>query len=268
MLLPGLLARRHRRRSPAGAERPVGGRGVSPVSPSSASARPARSAKTSPSSREFDASRLAPCTPVRGHLANGPEPRHAWSAPRDRCERRPSRSAAPARPGGGRAQHRARGSEHGGDAGEPGGEVLDRRGRRARRRPWHPPRRRRGRRRPAEPARPGGRHRARIGARPGPPGCAPAPRTASEMSGAGLTPGSLSAVGWNWRNSRSRSWAPARCASAHPSAVATFGLVVTAYSWPTPPVASTTARGRNDPAPLPRTAPPHRRLDLRRGGAR
>ena len=59
---------------------------------------------------------------------------------------------------------------------------------------------------------------------------APAPRTASEMSGAGLTPGSLSAVGWNWRNSMSRSWAPARCASAQPSAVATFGLVVIAYS--------------------------------------
>ena len=32
---------------------------------------------------------------------------------------------------------------------------------------------------------------------------------ASEMSGAGLTPGSLSAVGWNCRNSRSRRRAPA-----------------------------------------------------------
>ena len=53
---------------------------------------------------------------------------------------------------------------------------------------------------------------------------APAPRTASEMSGAGLTPGSLSAVRWNCRNSMSRSLIPTRCASAQPSAARDLGV--------------------------------------------
>ena len=48
----------------------------------------------------------------------------------------------------------------------------------------------------------------------------------------------------------SRSLAPIRWASAQPSAVATFGLVVTAYNWPTPPVARITADPGSD-APVP-----------------
>ena len=39
-------------------------------------------------------------------------------------------------------------------------------------------------------------------------------------------------VGWNWKNSRSATAAPARQARARPSAVATAGLVVWANSWP------------------------------------
>ena len=73
---------------------------------------------------------------------------------------------------------------------------------------------------------------------------APSPRTASEMSRAGGPPGISSAarvVGWNWKNSRSRTAAPARQARARPSAVATAGLLVRAKSRPAPPVASRTA---------------------------
>ena len=54
-------------------------------------------------------------------------------------------------------------------------------------------------------------------------------------------PSAASVVGWNWKNSRSRTAAPARQAAAMPSAVATAGLVVWGKSWPAPPVASTTA---------------------------
>ena len=48
-------------------------------------------------------------------------------------------------------------------------------------------------------------------------------------------------VGWNWKNSRSATSAPARIAAAMPSPVATGGFVEWAYSSPAPPVASTTA---------------------------
>ncbi len=50
------------------------------------------------------------------------------------------------------------------------------------------------------------------------------------------------AVGWNWVNSMSCSAAPARQAMATPSPVATGGLVVSANTWPAPPVASSVAR--------------------------
>ena len=75
---------------------------------------------------------------------------------------------------------------------------------------------------------------------------APSPRTASEtrndspMPSRGVSLPS-STVGWNWKNSRSVTSAPARSAAAMPSPVATGGLVVCAYSSPAPPVASTTA---------------------------
>ena len=80
---------------------------------------------------------------------------------------------------------------------------------------------------------------------------APSPRTASDTSGCWpLAPSpSHSTVGWNCTNSRSRICAPARSASAIPSPVETLGLVVAAYNWPIPPVASTTARQRIAPTP-------------------
>ena len=73
---------------------------------------------------------------------------------------------------------------------------------------------------------------------------APSPRTASEISGCWPCESSPShiTVGWNCTNSRSRSGAPARSASAIPSPVATAGLVVWENTWPSPPLASTTAR--------------------------
>ena len=72
-----------------------------------------------------------------------------------------------------------------------------------------------------------------------------------------------SAVGWNCMNSTSATATPARSAMARPSAVASAGLVVTANSWPAPPVASTVwvartstsrpagAEGPHPPAPSP-----------------
>ena len=56
--------------------------------------------------------------------------------------------------------------------------------------------------------------------------------------------GSASAVGWNWKNSRSATATPARSAMATPSPVASRGLVVTSNSWPAPPVARSTLRAR------------------------
>ena len=56
-------------------------------------------------------------------------------------------------------------------------------------------------------------------------------------------------VGWNCTNSTSVTTAPARSASATPSPVETDGLVVDEKTWPSPPVASTTARARIAPTP-------------------
>ena len=80
---------------------------------------------------------------------------------------------------------------------------------------------------------------------------APSPRTASEISGCCPrdTPPSHITVGWNCTNSRSRSTAPARSARAIPSPVATAGLVVAEKTWPSPPLASTTARHSTAPTP-------------------
>ena len=68
-----------------------------------------------------------------------------------------------------------------------------------------------------------------------------------------------SAVGWNWKNSRSATATPARSAMATPSPVASRGLVVTANSWPAPPVASSTLRARIVRAAVRADAPPPRR---------
>ena len=80
---------------------------------------------------------------------------------------------------------------------------------------------------------------------------APSPRTASEISGCWPFESAPShiTVGWNCTNSRSRSTAPARSASAMPSPVETDGLVVAENTWPRPPLASTTARQSTAPTP-------------------
>ena len=84
---------------------------------------------------------------------------------------------------------------------------------------------------------------------------APSPRTASEIRNPSrpLTP--TTAVGWNWVNSRSASWAPAARASRRPEPNDPGGLVVRAHSAAAPPVARIVARasrllpvGGHDPA--------------------
>ena len=70
---------------------------------------------------------------------------------------------------------------------------------------------------------------------------APCPRSASDRRGRGID-GRASAVGWNWKNSKSATTAPARIAIATPSPVATRGLVVIQNSCPAPPVANSTLR--------------------------
>ena len=85
---------------------------------------------------------------------------------------------------------------------------------------------------------------------------APSPRRASLSSGRGWR-SIASAVGWNWTNSTSATGTPARRAMATPSAVASIGLVVTAKSWPAPPLASSVCRARTSmvvpPGPATRT---------------
>ena len=91
------------------------GSGVTAIATSSdvisrSTSRATRSANTSPSSSELDASRLAPCTPVRCHLARRPEPGPRSCARRGRCGCRPWRSAAPAPPAAGPSRDRGRGA--------------------------------------------------------------------------------------------------------------------------------------------------------------
>ena len=80
---------------------------------------------------------------------------------------------------------------------------------------------------------------------------APSPRTASEMSGCWPRDSGprYMTVGWNCTNSRSRRVAPARSAIAMPSPVDTAGFVVCENTWPSPPLASTTARQWTAPTP-------------------
>ena len=80
---------------------------------------------------------------------------------------------------------------------------------------------------------------------------APSPRTASLTSGCWpvASAPSQSTVGWNCTNSRSATAAPARSASAMPSPVATDGLVERLNTWPSPPVARTTAGASTAPTP-------------------
>ena len=77
---------------------------------------------------------------------------------------------------------------------------------------------------------------------------APSSRRASVSSVPSWSePGSASAVGWNWQNSRSAKSAPAAWPSTDPAAIAPYGLVVRAHSAPPPPVASTVARAATGP---------------------
>ena len=62
-------------------------------------------------------------------------------------------------------------------------------------------------------------------------------------------------MGWNWINSTSATFAPARNAKATPSPVETEGLVVCANTWPSPPVANTTALPKARPTPSRLPAP-------------
>ena len=63
---------------------------------------------------------------------------------------------------------------------------------------------------------------------------APSPRTASEISGCGRGTGRpVHHCRWNCTNSRSRTIAPARSATAIPRRSTTEGLVVSEKTWPT-----------------------------------
>jgi len=72
---------------------------------------------------------------------------------------------------------------------------------------------------------------------------APSPRSVSERRKRGVLR-LLSAVGWNWMNSRSFVLALARIAIASPSPVAISGLVVCLYNCPIPPVARIVASAK------------------------
>ena len=80
------------------------------------------------------------------------------------------------------------------------------------------------------------RRRRRAAGRRGPA----APPTAA----AGASPGGAARSGGTGRTRRRPTATPARSAMAMPSPVASAGLVVTAKSWPAPPVASTTWSAR------------------------
>jgi hypothetical protein len=69
----------------------------------------------------------------------------------------------------------------------------------------------------------------------------PSPRRASDRR-KDLALGWYRQVGWNWKNSMFAIRAPRRQAIATPSPVAVSGFEVYRYTFPAPPVASTTAR--------------------------
>ena len=71
---------------------------------------------------------------------------------------------------------------------------------------------------------------------------APSPRMASVTRKPSRPRTPITAVGWNWRSSRSASWAPAAWVSSSPAPWEPGGLVVRAHSAAAPPVAITTAR--------------------------
>ena len=189
-----------------------------------ARSRATRSANTRPSSSEFDASRFAPCTPVR---ATSPTAYSRFALDR------------PYEIGHDAAHHVVRGRRHRNqivsriDAArlaerEDAGKALSRtpcracarRGRPARfaaRERSRAPRRRAARARRACDARFMKRSPCELTS------TAPSPRTASEISASGFS-GVSSAVGWNCTNSMSASVTPARCAIANPSPVATTGI--------------------------------------------
>ena len=189
--------------------------------------------------------------PGPGDLADREQARAPWCARPGRSARRRSGSARPGRPGSGRCRvdagqragrgHRreAAGEDGRRDAGRVQEDmVADAARRRAIRRETASDTTSRGARSAS------GCTPSMIRAPAPSISTAPSPRTASVTSGRWpRSPGPVhSTVGWNCMNSTSARAAPARSAIASPSPVATPGLVVAAYRWPAPPVASTTAR--------------------------
>ncbi len=193
-----------------------------------------RGPNTMPSSRELEARRLAPWTPVQATSPAGPQAGQGGGpvevgqdaagevvgggGHRQPVARRVrGRCHVPMRRWSGSGRRRL---ETGGVEPQVVDALLEHAGRHGL--ADHVPRRA-ARRRTARPGRRGGGRRGPAGPR---------------RAGAGASAGWCRAVGWNCMNSTSATGTPARRAMARPSPVDWTGLVVTANSWPAPPVAS------------------------------
>ena len=203
---------------------------------SSSAARAARAPNTKHSLSEFDASRLAPCKPGAGTLADREQAGQARPRRRGRRRSRPSCSGRRGRPGPARARGRC---PPVGARRRRSGTGLGRRARMSR--PTE-----------AAPLSTITRWTARATSSRGASSStnrspcessrwAPSPRTASVTRNPSAPLPPTTAVGWNCMNSRSARLAPARSASSRPEPVAPTGLVVRDHSAAAPPVASTVA---------------------------
>ena len=237
----GRTVRRSRRTSPAAGPSTLR---MAPVAagPScpAATASTARAPKTRPSSSELDARRLAPCTPGAGDLAGGPQARQRRGAVEVGDD-----AAAQVVGRRGDGEQVAGGVEADldqppGDRREPLGEAVDAGGVEQQ---WSTPcssmreviaRLTWSRGSISSTKRSPWTSRMR----------APSPRRASVSSGRGMAVDGAARWGGTARTRRRRRRTPARRAMAMPSPVASIGLVVTAKSWPAPPVASSVCRAR------------------------
>ena len=187
--------------------------GCGPSTPSAIDST-ARGPNTIPSSSEFEASRLAPCTPLQLVSPAAHKPGS------DGRTVQVGDDAAALVVRGGRHRQQVDGRV------EPGRRRGRRRSsgtaRRSGRGRWHPATRSRSPARsssPGSPAtrRPGAGARRRSARRSASRSSAPWPRSASDSSGRGIR-GWCSAVGWNWKNSRSATATPARMRHRDPVA--------------------------------------------------
>ena len=219
-----------------------------------------RAPNTMPSSSEFDASRLAPCTPEQATSPAAHRPGSDGGAVEVGDD-------AAAEVVGGRRDRQPVAGRVEADLGQArrrwsGSARRTARGRWRRARQWSTPcssiRRGHG---PATPRR--GAAARRRTARRWRRGAARRGRAAPRTAAAAASRRWCSAVGWNCTNSTSATATPARSAMAMPSPVASTGLVVTANSWPAPPVASSTLAARTS-----RRAPPASTGDAPRRSAR